>query len=61
MPTDAQLTFLRNLYADLGQEPEADIEDLSVKQASARIKELKALKDKREHQGEWKKEDWWQG
>jgi len=46
MPTDKQLEFLRNLYADLGQPVEDDIEHLSVAVASQRVKELKAMKAK---------------
>ncbi len=56
-----QTEYIILLYRDLGQLPEDDIDRLTAKQKSERIDELKALKDKREHQGEWKKEDWWQG
>jgi hypothetical protein len=58
MPTDAQLEYIRNLYDQLGQEPELDIEDLTVNQASDRIGELKALVDKRKHEGEYQWSDW---
>ena len=56
-----QTDYIILLYEQLGQTPEDDIERLTAKQKSERIDELKALKDKREHQGEWKKEDWWEG
>lgn len=55
-----QTDYIILLYEQLGQTPEDDIESLSAKQKSERIDELKALKDRREHQGEWRKEDWWE-
>lgn len=45
MATSKQIDFLRSLYEELGQEPEDDIEDLDNREASARIKELLAIKE----------------
>jgi hypothetical protein len=44
MATPKQIDFLRSLYEELGQEPESDIEELSVGEASERIQELLAMK-----------------
>jgi hypothetical protein len=44
MATSKQIDFLRSLYEELGQEPEDDIEELDTREASARIKELLAMK-----------------
>lgn len=47
MATPKQIDFLRSLYEELGQEPEDDIEELCVMEASARIKELLEMKGER--------------
>jgi hypothetical protein len=44
MATPKQIEFICSLYEDLGQEPEDDIRELNVTEASRRIKELLALK-----------------
>ncbi len=55
-----QLEYIALLYEELGQEPEDDLDRLTPRQKSERIDELKALKHERDHQGEWRKEDWWE-
>ena len=55
-----QTDYIILLYEQLGQTPESDIDQLNAKQKSERINELKQMKDKRDHEGEWKKEDWWE-
>lgn len=47
MATDKQKKLLKNLYEELGQEPE-DIDNMSAQEASKAIKELIAIKKEHE-------------
>jgi hypothetical protein len=46
MATDKQITLLKTLYEELGQEPE-DIENMTNKEASRAIDDLIAIKNER--------------
>lgn len=47
LATQKQINFILLLYAELGQQPEDDVDALSVGEASGRIKELLAMKEGR--------------
>lgn len=43
-PTDRMIQFIKDLYRDIGQAPEDDIDGLTYEQADQRIKELKKMR-----------------
>jgi hypothetical protein len=47
LATEKQINFILNLYDELGQEPEDDVEQLSNIEASQRINELLEIKKDR--------------
>ena len=46
MATDKQIEYIKSLYEQLGMDSEDDVDDLSNREASDRITELRKMLDK---------------